>query len=319
MFSERKQLYTGISRLIQFRCPDHTGQCYSYLCLRPICGEKFTFSIIRNSQATERRVITMKQLILTQEKIHTGSLILVNQEYGFSITSHNFPVPILDSAPNVLLNRSASTLLSQLMEEIDGWQYIVPVSGWRSREEQQNIWNDSIKENGAEFTRKFVALPDHSEHQTGLAIDLGLKQEHVDFICPEFPYTGICQTFREKAPKYGFVLRYPEGKESVTGIGHEPWHFRYVGAPHAEIMTRHGLCLEEYIDFLKQFTFQDKPCLFTEGNRTFFVSYIRAEGKQTLLELPENLHYTISGNNTDGFIITEWREQDAYQRQLQMA
>ena len=259
------------------------------------------------------------KLILTQDKIHTGNLILVNQEYSCSITSHNFPVPVLDNAPNVLLNRSASALLSQLMEEIGGWQYIVPVSGWRSLEEQQNIWNDSIKENGTEFTRKFVALPGHSEHQTGLAIDLGLKQEHVDFICPEFPYTGICQTFREKAPKYGFILRYPKGKESVTGIGHEPWHFRYVGVPHAEIMTSYGLCLEEYIDFLKQFTFKDNPCQFAENDRTFFVSYIRAEENQILLELPENLPYTISGNNTDGFIITEWREQNAYQRQLRMA
>ena len=261
----------------------------------------------------------MKQLILTQDKIHIGSLILVNQEYGCSITSHDFPVPVLDNAPNVLLNRSAGALLSQLMEEIGGWRHIVPVSGWRSLEEQQNIWNDSIKENGVEFTRKYLALPGHSEHQTGLAIDLGLIQEHVDFICPEFPYTGICQTFREKAPKYGFVLRYPEGKESVTGIGHEPWHFRYVGVPHAEIMTTHGLCLEEYIAFLKQFTFRDNLCLFTESNRTFLVSYIRAEGEQTLLELPKNHPYTISGNNTDGFIITEWREQNAYQRQLQMA
>lgn len=261
----------------------------------------------------------MKQLILAQEKIHNGSLILVNQEHECPAASHDFPVPVLDNTPDVLLNRSAATLLSRLMEEIDGWRHIIPVSGWRSQEEQQRIWDDSLQENGLEFTQKFVALPGHSEHQTGLAIDLGLRQEHVDFICPEFPYTGICQTFREKAPKYGFVLRYPAGKESVTGIGHEPWHFRYVGAPHAEIMTKCGLCLEEYIDFIKQFTFQNKPCLFTDRDQTFFVSYIRAEGKQTMLELPDDLPYTVSGNNIDGFILTEWRKQDAYQRQLRMA
>ncbi|MDE6924417.1 MAG: M15 family metallopeptidase [Acetatifactor sp.] len=261
----------------------------------------------------------MKQLILSQEKIHTGSLILVNQEHCFHKSPHDCPVPIPDTAPDVLLNRIAGTLLSQLMQEIDGWRHIVPVSGWRSQEEQQRIWDDCLKENGPEFTRKFVALPGHSEHQTGLAIDLGLRQEHVDFICPEFPYTGICQTFRETAPKYGFILRYPAGKESVTGIGHEPWHFRYVGTPHAEIITKQGLCLEEYTDFLKQFAFRDKPYLFTDGKQTFLISYIKSEGKLTPLELSEHLTYTVSGNNTDGFILTEWRTQDAYQRQLRMA
>lgn len=263
--------------------------------------------------------MNMRQLTLTQENIYTGSLILVNQKYGCRVTSHDFPVPVLDDAPDILLDRYAVTLLSRLMEEIDGWHHIVPVSGWRSQEEQQRIWDDSLKENGLEFTRKFVALPGHSEHQTGLAIDLGLRQEHVDFICPEFPYTGICQTFRERAAKYGFILRYPAGKEQVTGIGHEPWHFRYVGSPHAEIMVKNGLCLEEYTDFLKQFVFPDKPYSFTDGSHTVFVSYIRAEGDQTLLKLPDRLPYTVSGNNMDGFIITEWRQQDAYQRQLQMA
>lgn len=250
----------------------------------------------------------MKQLTLTHEDIFTGNLILVNEKYGYRGISRDFLVPVHDSAPDILLNRCAVTLLSRLMAEIGGWKHIVPVSGWRSQEEQQQIWDDSLKENGLDFTQKFVAILGHSEHQTGLAIDLGLKQEHVDFLCPEFPYSGICQTFREKAAKYGFILRYPAGKEHVTGIAHEPWHFRYVGAPHAEIMVQNGLCLEEYIDFIKQFSYEDNPYRFTGGSQTILVSYIRAEDTKTLPELPDNLPYTVSGNNTDGFILTEWRE-----------
>ena len=261
----------------------------------------------------------MKQLILSHTNIYFGSLALVNRTYGWHDTSHDLLIPVCDTAPDILLNRTAVTLLSQLMAEIDGWRHIVPVSGWRSQKEQQQIWDDSRKENGLEFTRKFVALPGHSEHQTGLAIDLGLRQEHVDFICPEFPYTGICQVFREKAAKYGFILRYPAGKEALTGIGHEPWHFRYVGAPHAEIMESHGFCLEEYIEFLKQFSFRDRPCRFENGHQVINIYYIKAEENRTLLELPENLPYTVSGNNTDGFILTEWRQQNVYQRQLRMA
>lgn len=70
-----------------------------------------------------------------------------------------------------------------------------------------------------------------SEHETGLAIDLALAGEEPDFIRPPFPDRGICRRFRQRCADFGFVLRYPAGKETVTGIAHEPWHFRYVGVP----------------------------------------------------------------------------------------
>lgn len=87
-------------------------------------------------------------------------------------------------------------------------------------------------------------------HETGLAIDVGKELEEVDFICPEFPYEGVCQIFRELAPMYGFIERYPKGKEAVTGIAKEPWHFRYVGYPHARIIQNLGMTLEEYHAFI---------------------------------------------------------------------
>lgn len=64
---------------------------------------------------------------------------------------------------------------------------------------------------------------------------------------PAFPYEGVCQMFRERAAEFGFVERYPAGKEPITGIAHEPWHFRYVSPPHARAMVRRGLVLEEYL------------------------------------------------------------------------
>lgn len=248
-----------------------------------------------------------KKVTLSRENIYSGSLILVNAGHRFRGKNDDLLIPVHDSAPDILLNRRAATLLSQLMREINGWRHIVPVSGWRSQEEQQAIWDDTVKESGLEFTRKYVAVPGHSEHQTGLAIDLGLKQEHVDFICPEFPYTGICQTFRERAAKYGFILRYPAGKEDITGIGHEPWHFRYVGFPHAEIMAENGLTLEEYTDFLTQFPYGDKPYRHISSGKAICVSYIRATADKTLIDLPEDLPCSLSGNNKDGYILTEWR------------
>lgn len=188
----------------------------------------------------------------SKNDIYSGDLILVNAMHGI-VSEVTAPlVPVHPSAPSILMCSHAADALNRLMREIDGWTSIVPVSGWRSREEQQKIWDDSLEENGIAFTRKYVAVPGHSEHQTGLAIDLGLRQEPLDFICPAFPDSGICRIFREKAAGHGFILRYPAGKEKITGIAHEPWHFRYVGIPHAEIMTREGLVLEEYIDFIRQ-------------------------------------------------------------------
>ena len=176
-----------------------------------------------------------------------NSLILVNRQHPYTMSVRQDLTPALPAFPRILLEREAAHALSRLMEKLGGWGNILPVSGWRSFDEQEKIYLDSLRDNGREFTRQFVALPGHSEHQTGLAIDLGLRGESVDFIRPDFPYDGICQRFRELAPAYGFIERYPAGKEGVTGIAHEPWHFRYVGAPHAESMARQGLCLEEYL------------------------------------------------------------------------
>ncbi len=262
----------------------------------------------------------MKHIDLNTEMIHKGALILVNPAYAITEEPTNTLIPACDAVPDILLDRSAAVLLNQLMHEIHGWRSIVPVSGYRPLWEQQNIWDDSLRDSGLEFTRKYVAVPGHSEHQTGLAIDLGLKQEHIDFICPEFPYTGVCQTFREKAADYGFILRYPAGKETVTGIGHEPWHFRYVGIPHAQIMRENGLTLEEYIEFIRQYPYDSRPYRLQCGSKEIQVSYLPAAGA-TDVEISGDHPYTVSGNNVDGFILTEWRlrSRNAETKELRLA
>lgn len=246
---------------------------------------------------------------LHRKNIYTGNLILVNADYPYNEQVNETDLVNVDkSACDVLLERRAVTLLSKLMEEINGSGQISAVSGWRSMQEQENIYAQSLKENGSEFTQKYVALPGHSEHQTGLAIDLALTSDNIDFIRPDFPYTGICQTFRELSSQYGFIERYPQKKESITGIAHEPWHFRYIGVPHAEIMKKNDLCMEEYITFIKQFAYGEQKYNFTVAQKNFSVSYLPAsEAEVVCIEIAEDVPYTISGNNIDGYIITEWR------------
>lgn len=97
-----------------------------------------------------------------------------------------------------------------------------------------------------------MALPSCSEHQTGLALDIGLKGAQHDLICPSFQKSPIVKKFRQQMMNYGFILRYPQEKQEITGIGYEPWHFRYVGLPHSQIIENQGWTLEEYLHFLQQ-------------------------------------------------------------------
>lgn len=282
----------------------------------------------------------MKNMKLQYEDIFLGDLILVNEEHPlffqeedipsfsrnlqnqeplsrsfFPRTQHHAPsfMAVDEEYPDILLQKKAATVLSHMIQDIGGEKEIVPVSGYRSGKEQTRIWEDSIKENGEEFTRKYVALPGHSEHQTGLAIDLGLKKEVIDFIRPDFPYEGICGRFRQIAPEYGFIERYERGKEPITKIAHEPWHFRYVGYPHSKIMKEQGISLEEYIEMLKEFPMEEQHYFYEkEAGRQAEVFFVPlSKKKKAMLSIPEECLYQISGNNVDGCIVTIWRNEHA--------
>lgn len=243
----------------------------------------------------------MRTVHLSRAQIFTGPLLLVNREHPLKNASPAALVPVDSRHPDILLEYRAVQLLTACIQKVGGAREIVPVSGWRSQEEQQRIWDDSMAESGETFTRQYVALPGCSEHQTGLAIDLGRAARHIDFIRPAFPYDGACGKFRRLAAQYGFIERYQHGKEEITGIAHEPWHFRYVGTPHAQLMVEHGLCLEEYRDFLRQ---GPQSCLLLNGKMAQ-VFYVPSTGETTDVELPDGC-CQVSGDNVDGFIVTAW-------------
>lgn len=246
---------------------------------------------------------------MKNHSIYSGNLILVNSLNPIHESAQGPAVtPLGRDNSGVLLERRATVLLDRLMDSIHGWPKITAVSGWRSHREQRELWDGSMEENGEDFTRKFVAFPGCSEHQTGLAIDLGLKDGNLDRIRPDFPDSGICRAFRLAAPGFGFVERYPRGKEHLTGIAHEPWHFRYVGTPHAKIMTSLGLTLEEYHDFLRRFSPDSTPFVFNMGGLRTEISYIPADADEELHLEETPCPRTVSGNNSDGYIVTLWKE-----------
>ncbi|AOY78016.1 M15 family metallopeptidase [Clostridium formicaceticum] len=258
----------------------------------------------------------MKTIELTRKKIYKGHLILVNQQYPIHeevITKNHRFVPVDESHEDIFLELRSAVMLSQLIKACKAEDSIVPISGYRSLQEQQEIFQNSMRENGEAFTLKYVALPNCSEHQTGFAIDVAEKKQDIDFICPDFPYHGICQKFREKAADFGFIERYQKGKEAITGIGQEPWHFRYVGYPHSKIIENLKLTLEEYIDLLRNHIYNKNPLLFQEKGREIQVSYVNLIEENSVTVQEPNGMWQISGNNVDGGIITVWGENDERQ------
>ena len=252
----------------------------------------------------------MKTISLEKEEIYRGALLLVNARFPIRDDNAKDLTPADIRFPNILMRRDAANVLQLILEKISAKGSIIPVSGYRSPKEQTNIYNASLKDNGGEFTKKYVALPNHSEHQTGLAIDLGLNKKEIDFIRPDFPYEGICDEFRRAAPDYGFIERYAKNKEEITGIAHEPWHFRYVGFPHSKLMENEGLSLEEYMEFIKKYR-DDCRLVYKQANEADIeIYYVPADDDKTVITIPQPCVYQISGNNMDGFIVTAWRKKD---------
>ena len=120
---------------------------------------------------------------------------------------------------------------------------------------QQKIVDDFTEKYGAEYTAKVVAKPGYSEHHTGLALDLYLNVNGVDYVENEdlVTFIDIWEVIHSKLPQYGFILRYLENKEHITGYAYEPWHIRYIDDPELakEIMDK-GITLESYLGAVKE-------------------------------------------------------------------
>ncbi|WP_312108038.1 M15 family metallopeptidase [Brevibacillus reuszeri] len=260
-----------------------------------------------------------KELQLNQSAIHHGHLILVNREHPIRLKEQSLellPVSELQTLGQnnrLLLEKTCLRQLMALVNAASAKNDIIAVSGFRSQAEQRELYESSLRENGAAFTASFVARPDESEHQTGLAVDVGENKGEVDFICPSFPDHGVCQTFKERAAEYGFIQRYKKGKESITKIACEPWHFRYVGFPHALIMEQNDFCLEEYIAFLNRFVFAKEHFYFETESTILEIYYVKAAMGSTTVPIPNHARYELSGNNADGFVVTVFHEKGSEQ------
>ena len=125
--------------------------------------------------------------------------------------------------------------------KIDGYD-IMAVSTFRSSDYQDKLYNNYCLEKGIEYADMCSAKKEHSEHQTGLAVDVSDKNgDYYNFI-----NTKEFEWMKNNAYKYGFILRYPKYKTDITGYMYEPWHYRYVGINIARYIYENNITLEEY-------------------------------------------------------------------------
>lgn len=178
-------------------------------------------------------------------------LVLVNGEIplpeGWQVT----PRMVDDELVDLRIYEDYTAMCAAAAKD-DVWFWVA--SGYRSTDEQEEVLARAVEEykkaglsagKAREEALRTIAEPGHSEHHTGLAIDL-------NEVSDAFESTAAYAWLQRHAAEYGFVQRYKAEKAAITGIDNESWHYRYVGRTHAKAMERLGLCLEEYVVYLQK-------------------------------------------------------------------
>lgn len=148
----------------------------------------------------------------------------------------------------IYLNKIVAEKWMELKKYVEKLGYKIDISsGYRSYEYQEKLFNKFINQKGIEQALKLVALPGTSEHQTGLCFDYEKVYMEDDKIKSSLNELDMeYKIVKDIAYKYGFIIRYPKGKEKITGYSFEPWHLRYVGCETAKIIYENNITLEEY-------------------------------------------------------------------------
>ena len=163
------------------------------------------------------------------EATYIKGILIANKTYALPSTYNPGVDPVANAALQEMFAAAKSEGLNLFVK-----------SGFRSYSTQKSLYNSYVKRDGQAAADRYSARPGHSEHQTGLAFDINKANS-------SFAGSPEANWLAANCYKYGFIIRYPEGKEAITGYIYEPWHVRYLGAQIATEVFNSGLCLEEYL------------------------------------------------------------------------
>lgn len=190
----------------------------------------------------------------------SNPLALVNKMFG--LPSEYFPEDLVtpdvsfsfankDVEKSKLRQEAGEALERMFTEAEQSGIMLYAVSGYRSYDRQEALFIAEVNKTGEELAAEAVAEPGYSEHQTGLAMDISSRSVGLS-LTENFGETPEGKWLEKNAHKYGFILRYPKGKEEITGFMYEPWHFRYVGQEAATDIYHNNWTLEEYFDLARK-------------------------------------------------------------------
>lgn len=189
---------------------------------------------------------------VTDDPMQVSLLQLVDKEHALPdgyAPGDLQPIPQAYVAPGYSASLR-SVVLAALVEMLDGAEAeghdIQVVSGYRSYEEQVTTYQHWLDTLGEEEANRVTAKPGHSEHQLGTTVDLGSADFGWD-LTEAFGATPSGRWLAQNSARYGFVLSYPEGEESISGYAYEPWHYRYIGVDAAQALLASGLTLNQFL------------------------------------------------------------------------
>lgn len=185
-------------------------------------------------------VFVNKESALLPEDYEPSDLVIPDVRFSFTVT------PDIEKA---YMRKEAAEALEEMFTQAESEGiYLFAVSGYRSYDRQKQIFQNKVNQVGdEEQAAQVVAVPGTSEHQTGLTMDISSESAGFELV-EQFADTPEGQWLADNAHKFGFILRYPKGKEHITGYTFEPWHFRYVGKEAAEIIYENDWTLEEFFE-----------------------------------------------------------------------
>lgn len=234
LVSQKYFLYKNYDRYISY-----IKKSYKYK--KIVYSDVVTFVNTRNDSSF------YKDTVVTNMDLGYG--ILVNKHY--SLPEKYAPDDVVTMSnqyayPNNSIRKDVYEAFKEMSKEAkeEGITLIVN-SSYRTYEEQKELYDDYSDKKGIEYADKYAARPDFSEHQTGLALDIfspgyGMKN---------FEESKAFAWLSENSWKYGFILRYPKDKDSITGYAYEAWHYRYLGKDLAKKVYESGLTFEEYYSY----------------------------------------------------------------------
>ncbi|WFD10251.1 D-alanyl-D-alanine carboxypeptidase family protein [Tepidibacter hydrothermalis] len=180
-------------------------------------------------------------------------LVMVNKKNSLpsnyipeNLVVPNIPFPFKEFHSKKLMRQDAALALEKLFNKAKQDEInLYATSGYRSYDRQKSIFESNAKKYGIEKANQFSAKPGESEHQTGLAMDVTSPSVNYH-LTQRFGETKEGIWLKQNAAQFGFIIRYPKGKEDITGYKYEPWHLRYVGKETAQKITNQNITLEEY-------------------------------------------------------------------------